>query len=356
MAWLHFMKNWLIESSRRVFALARSSFLAVLVTMLGVLLIVFLCGVLRPGSFNNPLLTTTLNATTESFSFRTSGGRESAWSLPPGEFSILGVNDSAECNSNFLETVCRYSDNTRLVVIGSADIVMQMSPTGGWRLSVAETESQPADITLFDADGKRLLHSAQLLEYHTASPRSAIRFPFVANSAVLGSALHQSATIDGTPYDFWQPVLLSGDVLMIADNRPSRETYRVLEERLDPGDVVHVGDDSAEGEEERQGAIWGMVTVVTGDQASNAGRTLLQVVLHTSFREVSVRRFGAPEGHIIRASYWTIRQKWPNGQSAWLFFVSAILILTFILELRSSLSSCPDETDTGWRPPRNRNR
>lgn len=356
MAWLHYIRISVTRSFRRVLSLARSSLLAIVVTAIGVFLIVVSFGVLRPGSFNNPLLTTTLNAATESFSFRTPGTRESAWSLPPGEFSILGTSDSPECDSNFLETVCRYSDNTRLVVDGSADVVMQMDPVGGWSLSVAETESKPASITLFDARGKELLQSAQLLQYHATNPETAIRFPFVADSAVLGADLHQTSTIDGTPYDFWQPVLLSGDVLMIADNRPSRETYKVLEERLDPGDVVQVGDNKSASPESGQSSVWGMVTVASGDAGSSVGTTVFQVVLHSSFREVSVRRFGAPEGHVIRASYWTIRQKWPNGQSAWVFFISVVLVLTFVLELRSSLSSCPAETDTGWQPPEKPNR
>ncbi len=341
------IRNWFVQQFRRAAAWMGPWRLAILITTVGVLGIMVGFGVLRPGSFNDPLLTTTLNASTESFSFRTPQQRESTWSLPPGEFSILGSSDNRGCESNFLETVCRFPGNTRLVVDGAADVSMQMSPDGGWMLSIAETEDQAADITLFDAAGEELLMSTQLLEYHAASPELAIRFPFVASAAVLGSDLHQKSTIDGTAYDFWQPVLLSGDVLMIADNRPSRENYKVLEERLDPGDVVHVGGDGEDEEQAAQSTVWGMVTVASGNEASSIGTTLFQVVLHTSFREVTVRRFGAPEGHIIRASYWTIRQKWPNGQSAWVFFVSAVLVLTFILELQGALCSARAEEDKG---------
>jgi len=87
-----------------------------------------------------------------------------------------------------------------------------------------------------------------------------------------------------------------------------------------------------------------MVTVAEGDDATTSlGTTVFQVVLHTSLQDVHVTRFGAPEGHVIRASYWTIRQKWPNGQSAWIFFVSMVLILTFILQLHDSTHGCRDD-------------
>ena len=210
-------------------------------------------------------------------------------------------------------------------------------------LSVAETEMSPAEITLYDAEGSVLLESQQLLEFHAASPANAIRVPFVGDSALVGADLHQTSTIDGSPYDFWQPVLLSGDVLMIADNRPSRETYRVLEERLDPGDVVHVGGSDVEQQDDGQSTVWGMVTVIAGDATSAIGTTVFQVVLHTSVREVSVTRFGAPEGHVIRASDWAILQKWPNGQSAWVFFVSAVLVLTFVIELSGNFAARQQE-------------
>jgi hypothetical protein len=332
---------------RNSVALCKAHALATAITLIGVIVIAVSFGVLRPGSFNKPLLTTTVNATTESFQFLTPDGRKSAWSLPPGEVSILGTSDSGDCTSTDYEVVCRYLENTRLVVDGTAEVMMQMSPTGGWTLSVAETNLSPADVKLYDAKGTLLLESQQLLEFYAATPPNAIRVPFVADSAVLGSDLHQSSTIDGSAYDFWQPVLLSGDVLMISDNRPARETYKVLEERLDPGDVVHVGNNDFVERSEGQSTVWGMVSVASAEASSGIGAAVFHVVLHTSLREVYVTRFGAPEGHVIRASYWTIRQKWPNGQSAWIFFVSVVLVLTFILQLGESLAH--RETDSRKR-------
>lgn len=344
------------KSVRRLGALFRYVRLATLLTLIGVLIIAISFGALRPGSFNNPLLTTTVNAATESFYFQTPDEREFAWSLPPGEFSILGTTESEQCKSNRIEAVCVYQENTRLVVKRSANVTMQASPGAGWSLSIVETETAPTEIYLYDAKGKMLLQSQQLLEFHAATLQSAIRLPFVADSAVLGSDLHQPSTIDGTEYDFWQPVLLSGDVLMIADNRPGRETYKVHEERLDPGDVLHVGDSESAAQVDGQSTVWGMVTVALVDEPDRFDNIAFQVVLHTSLHEVSVTRFGAPEGHVIRASYWTIRQKWPNGQSAWIFFVSAILVLTFILQLGDTLAAGQKDNKSRKKPKKNRKR
>jgi hypothetical protein len=167
--------------------------------------------------------------------------------------------------------------------------------------------------------------------------------PFVANAAVLGADLHQSSTIDGSPYDYWQPVLLAGNVTMSADNKPDLEKYRVLSERLDPGDVVHIGDkEETELTANGRNAVWGMLTIGigSGTAAAPAGTAAtIQVVLHTSLREVSVTRFGAPGGHVVKASWWSILQKWPNGQSIWVGFVSVLLILGFALQLGGSLAS-----------------
>ena len=194
------------------------------------------------GIFKSPILTTTVTAETEAFQFRTPKGRQTAWSMPPGKFSILGAAESTSCEMRGFESVCQIATNSRLVVDSIADISMQVSPVGGWTLSISEIEGTPADIRLYDVSGELLLQNDQLLDFHSSTSAKAIRFPFVADSASLGADLFQSMTIDDTVYDLWQPVLLSGDVTMIADNRPGRETYKVLDERLDPGDVLHIGD------------------------------------------------------------------------------------------------------------------
>ena len=49
-------------------------------------------------------------------------------------------------------------------------------------------------------------------------------------------------------------------------------------------------------------------------------------------------RFGAPGGHEVKAPFWSILQKWPNGQSVWVAFVSLILILGFVLQLGATFA------------------
>jgi len=223
---------------------------------------------------------------------------------------------------------------------------MQVSPTGSWTMSIGETKSALADIRLYDLDGALLIESTQLMDFQSNATARAIRFPFVADSAILGADLFQSMTIDGSLYDLWQPVLLSGDVTMIAANRPGRETYKVLDERLDMADVLHIGDDVTKQYVEAPIGIWGVVTVGANTSSGrDAGKTVFQVVLHTAFWEVWVTRFGAPDGHVIRASNWSVLQKWPNGQKVWVLVATAVLLLGFILQVAGALSSSVSATD-----------
>ena len=323
-------------------------FSALLITLGSACCIAIGFGVLSLSSFKEPILTTAITASTQSFLFVTPDGRQSAWSLPPGQFSIVGTTDSNGCTTRRFESLCEYDSNTRLVVEGTAEIAMQVSPIGGWLMSVAEAKGKPIDVSLYDANDKLLIRSEQFLQFHASAAGHSIRMPFVADSAVLGADLHQSSTIDGSKYDFWQPVLTSGDVVMIADNRPGREKYQVLNERLDPGDVLHINKDAVEGAMKGPNVIWGMMTVDRGGNNLSS----LHVVLHSSAREVSVSRFGAPEGHVIRASTWTILQKWPNGQSVWVLFVTLTFLFSFVLGLADRFSKKIAEAN----PPPNQDR
>lgn len=327
------------DSPNNYLSYARSFGIAIVSSALFLAFLAWVFDATRP----NPgahLLTTTVTATTEAFQFVTPDGRDSAWSLPAGEFSVLGGAGNDTCPMQDLETLCSYDENTRLVIEGASEISMLVSPDGRWSLTVAESNGAGTNVGLFDTSGSQLLQSEQLLQFTVSAnaKNTSNRLPFVAVAAILGADLHQSSSIEGSDYDFWQPVLLSGAVQMIADNRPGREKYQVLNDRLDSGDVVRIGEATATNSSDGRSAVWGMISIKASDVA-----TMFEVVLHTSLREVSVSRFGAPEGHTIKASNWTILKKWPNGQYAWVAFASLVAIMSFVLLLTQSIENCRTE-------------
>ncbi len=88
-------------------------------------------------------------------------------------------------------------------------------------------------------------------------------------------------------------------------------------------------------------SIWGVVTIeersVLLSDTTETTQYVIYAVLHTTHRALTVRRFGAGDGHDIKASGWSIISRWPNGQMTWVIFVSFILVLTFILQLAEAL-------------------
>lgn len=285
--------------------------------------------------------TTTITATTQSISMHFAEGRDSSWSLPPGKFSIIGVAESPTCDVKPIESVCTFDENTRLSLKGAANLSMQISSSGEWLISISNAGSTEFEVEVFNKNSELILQSNQFLDYRVAPTAAEIRLPIVADSVVVGTDLHESATIDGNDDDFWQPVLLAGDVLIVASNSPGREKYEVVSERLDPGDVVHIGAASGEDTSAEAVSIWGMITITSfgasSSESGNSAQRNINAVLHTTVRELSVTRFGAPEGHVVKAPRWTILAKWPNGQAAWILFVSLALLFSFIFEITSVL-------------------
>lgn len=327
-------------------AFLKALLVGVVIVVVGLVALAFKFDALNPDG-DAHILTTTVSADTEAFEFTTPAERELTWTMPPGQFSVLGIIDGDNCESQGFESLCELAHNTRLVVKGVARIRIEVAPAGGWAVTVSAVGNSTMDASVHDVRGSQAIQSDQLLQYQSAEMDVELpsRLPFVAETAVLGSDLHQSSTIDGSMYDLWQPVLLSGDVQMIADNRPGREKYLVLEDRLDSGDVLHVGAES-DGSADGRDALWGMLSIDFRDEET----TSFEVVLHTSLREVSVTRFGAPEGHVIRASNWVIMQKWPNGQYAWVSFASLVLMLSLVLSIAQCFDGCRSSDKTNPSP------
>lgn len=334
------------------------------ITILGLFVLGVVTGAVSLRSFERPFFTTTIAASTELIAFSKLPEQEASWNLPPGTFSILGDTNLESCESSQLETACVVPDNSRLVVNCAAQVTLQVAPDGAWSMTVTGTSVDGSEIRLLDGNDKELLRSTDYLSFSAEHGRP-FRMPFVASQAQVGANLRESRTIDNVAYDYWQPILLDGHVQMSADNKPGREKYQVLSEKLDRGDVLQVGarDDRAEPascpdnpdeaglNDSRTIAdpIWGLLTIgVVGPEIVASERdgdpewppeetAFFQVVLHTSVPTLQVTRFGAPDGHQIKASSWAVLQKRPNLQSAWIAFVSAILVFTFIVELSGVL-------------------
>lgn len=303
--------------------------------------------------------TTTITAETEALSFAHFKDRTQSWSLPPGIYSFFGKATGDDCQTSdfggFYESRCTLSGNSRMDITGHAEVTFQISPAGSFLLSITEQgacqtdsgtplESCPFEATLIGSDDLPIMTTGTLLSYEAKPGHAAIRLPLIGASATLGSNLSGASAIEGTPYDYWQPVLHSGDIRIIATNIPGEERYGVLEERLDRGDVLRVGSLQS------PTSIWGMAEILPA--APRQGRGVppeyrLQTVLHTSLSEVQVTRFGSPGGHLINVSKWTVLLKWPNGQQTWVVLFSASIIVTFLIQVsRSKRDARSDRTST----------
>jgi hypothetical protein len=331
-------------------------YLAALAWTLFLLLLVTLFfgsyGILKVASQD---LTTTISAATESLSFSLKKDRQSSWNLPAGTFVVPQRLENVECDEIFDDEIakvsdlkvslgyeCRRDSNTRLEIEGAANLQVTVTPAGELSVSVTRGINPAIEARLVDESDEVLFETVSEIRFASQliGNSQRIRFPLVAASAVIGSHLNYAVTVDGSINDLWQPSLLSGNVSVIALNLPDSEIYNVLGESLDTGDVIRVGSEAPPPPDGATNLIWGMFTIekqdVTLSGITNVEQFLIHAVLHTSHRNISVVRFGTKDGHTIKASTWTIISKWPNGQESWVVFMSAILMLTFIVQLSDS--------------------
>lgn len=351
--------------------------------------------------------TTTVVAESESLRIRLNPGREQSWSLPPGEFVFVDSEVRTDCEQKKIvrtlrESRCAVGGNTRLEIAGGAEVALQIAADGSWIATVARdgrcdsvaTRSREADCgfsaSVIDSTGKELVTTRQSLSFRASPVHETIRLPLIGESVLLGTDLHEKLSISNEVHDYWQPVLLSGSVRIIARNWPFRDSYNILEESLDVADVVRIGDPwvepdaqgsvsakpegrsllvreavaDAEGQFSFAGEtrVWGMAEIRVADawqptrkisydppessrepalSVDSAGTASdeyqreyqISTILHSSVPSLEVSRFGAPEGHQIKASSWTVLAKWPTAQSTWVFFISLIVISQFYMQL-----------------------
>jgi hypothetical protein len=168
-----------------------------------------------------------------------------------------------------------------------------------------------------------------------------IRIAITAASGVIGSHVHHASGIDNGPSDFWQPMLLAGDVTEFGLNHPGLGKYQIHSERLDTGDIIQIESQKDDVDEEFDDMIWGVASiekrVVLLSGATEVDQFVIHVVFQTTHRDLRVVRFGSPIGHQIKAPVWSIISRWPNGQQYWVLLISVVLILTFGLQLGDSI-------------------
>jgi hypothetical protein len=353
-------------------------------------------GVFSITKIQNEGLTSTITASTEALSFSLQEDRQSSWILPAGMFLVTTIDPpededkDMDCsdriehidgtehedgtehidNDFLIGYQCAFGSNARLEINGAAEVAVMITPAGNLRLTVKPHGKSPLDVRVDNAEDESLFPPQLELGYETTLPAKIpnsediyqVRVPLIATSAQVGSHLHYVSTVDTSPDDFWQPALLSGNVSIIARNHPDFEKFDVLNEALDTGDVLGIGrnvsedeqddeskpDDEYKPDDEKTDLVWGVATI--GRQATTLSGTteidqfMIHVVLHTTHRQLSVRRFGTRgtrAGHIVAASRWSILSRWPNGQKAWVSFVTAAFLLTTILALGECIRDNP---------------
>ena len=332
-----------------------------LATFLLFLGIAYLSGALNILKHLTRDLTTTVSAATESLSFSLAKGTQSSWVLPPGVF--LGpdkISDDPPCveaprENEFVpqEYFCTLTRNTRVVIDGAATITHEVTPTGDWSIVITKGDDPDANIQLQDGGNPELATYEEELRFSTSIGKAAanndpsrkgptsIRFPVIAATATVGDHIRYAAGIREEFGAFWQPTLLSGNIATYGLNRPDTGKYQILSERLDTGDIVDIDTKDRKFHMTPEDSIWGVVTIedrtVLLSDTTETRQYVIYAVLHTTHRSLTVRRFGAGDGHEIKASGWSIISRWPNGQMTWVIFVSFILVLTFILQLTEAL-------------------
>ena len=348
-------------------------------------------------------VTTTISVATESLTFSLRKGVETSWVLPAGWLLVTDETSPSIANSNLkdcrkvdgpdvigvaTEWRCRYDRRTLVVFSGRGDVTITVRPDGRWsvvakpgsrenkseqvgensefiaRLWGEAKENPEKPIASFGTKG----NSGQQFRYDTYlcdvadgaendcidirselaneahdNITKSIRLPMIAATAKIGSELRESTGVKNNLSDFWQPALLSGDVTAFAVNRFFTENnkgkYQVQYERLDPGDILHVNNKK----EKSDDTIRGIATIerrtVSMSGSTEVRKPIIHAVLHTTHRQIDVFRFGSPKGHSIRAHGWAIISKWPNGQQAWVLFVSMALVLTILLQVGASIDT-----------------
>ena len=301
-------------------------------------------------------LTTTVTAATESLTLSLRDKTPSSWVLPAGIFLVAeAISGARRCEEQPLlyGTIpqgfkCDMTKSVRLVVDGAVDIRHEVTPDGEWSVLVGADDDREFVASLLDANDAELLTTSEEIRFSTQlggelnESVTAVRLPFIAATAVLGSHVRYSASIENDFSDYWQPTLLTGNVITFGKNRPEEGKYHILSERLDSGDIVSIesGDEPTETSED---SIWGIATIeqrsVVISDTTEVFQYMIHAALHTTHRSLTVRRFGSGDGHKIRASNWSIMSKWPNGQKTWVFFISATVVLAFALQLSDWIAS-----------------
>ena len=347
-------------------------------------------------------VTTTINVATESLTFSLKEGFEISWVLPAGWLLLTEYDSpSAKKDSGFedchvpgqeiegvaKEWSCRYNRRTRVVFSGPGDINVTVNPDGRWSVvatpgnsennseqvgeisefivrlwsDTKDTKGKPEpEIASFGINGT----SGQQFRYNTflcdvarndcneievkneefrKNLTRSIRLPIIAATANIGSNVRNTARVNNDLSDFWQPALLSGDVTAFAVNRGFTEKnkgkYQVQYERLDPGDILHIDNRKEKSDDTIRGIATIEKRTVSMSGTAEVRQAVIHAVLHTTHRQIDVFRFGTNDGHSIKAHGWTIISRWPNGQQAWVLFVSMALVLTILLQVGASIDT-----------------
>lgn len=324
-------------------------------------------------------LTTTVTAATESLSFSLRDKAQSSWVLPPGEFLILdkpegslACKDAPRVYENISQGfTCTTPSRVRLVIEGAAKIKHEVKPDGKWSMEISGNNDTALTSRLLDDNDaviakfiREFGFSADLGDQEPSDTElrkdyESVRIPIIATTAKIGSDVHYASGIRGELGDFWQPTLLSGNVSTFARNYPEEGKYQILSERLDSGDTIGIETEKEPTQDEPDDLIWGVATIehqtVLRSDTTEVEQYVIYAVLHTTHRKLSVLRFGSGVHH-ISASGWSIISKWPNGQETWVAFISAILIMTFVLQLADSLNRKPLKSRKKGKKHRKRKR
>ena len=298
------------------------------------------------------IITLSVSAKTDSLQMQLKDNRMYSLRLPPGKAALFSGNGKGcIAPEDGIGLECTATENVTLQITGGPNMSFEVMPKGRFVLTLEPQEGKDMEVKLLGQKGEELAATAELMFFETVENASDTRLPLIIENAIIGALLYESAGDMGQNDSTWQPMLLEGDYAAFANVSDNRDRFLLLKGSFDSGDVITLrakaphqsqGGDSTIVEylagvlgmrengsldaQDESAAIWGHLLIESTEEDKKEAPPKMTVVMNTSFPELEVKRFGAPQGHRISVPPWLIVSELPFWQSSWVIFISLLLV------------------------------
>jgi hypothetical protein len=303
------------------------------------------------------VVTLSVNAQTESLQIQLKHNRSYSMRLPPGKAALVsGKGSACKPSEDGLGLVCDSANNVTLQISGGPILSLETLPNGRFMITLEPTAGELSggkgmEAKLLNQNGEELASTSELMFFETIENASDTRFPLIIESATIGALLYESTGDMGKYDSTWQPMLEQGGFAVFANMGQDRDRFLLLDGSFDPGDVItmrakesnkpilgdsgiwgylpnifHSETSRSNNSPDEDAAIWGHLSLERPDADNKEAPPRMTVSMNTSFPELDVQRFGAPQGYKISVPPWLVVSELPVWQSFWVIFISLLLI------------------------------